>query len=112
MSWNKIYSTQRYFYRKILVDQIHKQVLYALISQKIARFPFKGRVDVVIDAYFKSRPLDPDNIPAKIFIDGAKDYLFKDDTMRFVRKVTTESHIDKPGEERVELTFVEIVEDL
>ncbi len=107
-SWNKIYSINSYWQRKIVVDGIHTATHFALVEQKIPKKLLVGRVNITVHQYFKKSPYDSDNIPAKLFIDALKGWLFADDSIAYVGAVTTEAFLDKEGEERVEIQIEEI----
>lgn len=108
-SWNTIYSSTSYHKTKKLVDRIHGEVADTMlemgfrIQQK--KNYFKNKVNIDLIAYFKNRPLDSDNIPAKLYIDGLKDYLLSNDAFAQVGKVSVESKIG--AKERVEITINE-----
>jgi uncharacterized protein YjbK len=104
-SWNKIYTVNSYWTRKAIVDGIHALVVQALLTQKIPKQIYEKRVTIRVIAYFKHRPIDSDNIPAKIYLDPLKSWLLKNDDITCVGAVTTESIIDKTHPERVEITI-------
>ena len=60
----------------------------------------KDKVDTEIIAYQK-RMIDPDNICAKLYIDGLKCLVIEDDTPEYVIRVTTESR--KSNKDYVEI---------
>lgn len=107
-SWNKIYAINSWIARKIVVDGIHSSVRFALIEQKIPKNYFKNRVTVTVRQYFHNKPYDSDNIPAKMYIDPLKQWLFVDDSIAYIGEVRTESFVDKTSDERVEITIEEI----
>lgn len=107
-SWNKIYQAKHWMFRKTIVDSIHSAVTLTLLEQKIPRKLFRTRVDIIVTAYFNKHAIDSDNVPAKIFIDALKAYLLKDDATAFVRRVTTESVLDKDNPERVTIEILAI----
>jgi len=102
-SWNKIYSAGHWSKRKKIVDPIHEAVWYAIPA---GTRPFKRRVDITVRAYFRSKALDSDNIPAKLYIDGLRGRVIVDDDRRYVRAVTTQSMRDKQRP-RVEIEITE-----
>lgn len=106
-SWNKIYSLNSYWRRKVIVDGIHTAVLFALLEQKLPKILFTNRVTITVKQFFNKSPYDSDNIPAKIYIDPLKGYLFPDDSIVHVASVTTEAFLDKLGAERVEIHIIE-----
>lgn len=108
-SWNKIYQSKSWYTRREIVDDVHARVQYVMLEmgyrlQKKDNY-FKKKVDISLVGYFKHRPLDSDNIPAKLYIDGLKDYLLSNDAFAQVGKVSVESKIDP--EERVEIVINE-----
>lgn len=109
-SWNKIYASRHWIFRKELADSVHRKVVREL--EKMGFKPmgesiFKELVDILVVAYFKNRPIDPDNIGAKLYIDPLKFTLIQDDTRKFVRNVTTRSEIDAENP-RVEITITQV----
>ena len=113
-SWNKMYAGVHWTKRKEEADRVHGLLMWKLqqtanlsggaMLYKMDSSPllFKGRVDISVVAYFKNRPLDPDNITSKFYIDGLVGEVIEDDTREFVRKVTTQSEVDKENP-RVEI---------
>ena len=69
---------------------------------------FQGLVKVSVTVYFanKREQLDASNIPAKLYEDGLKGWLFPDDDSRYVRAVETVTLVDRENP-RVELTVTE-----
>lgn len=109
ISWNAIYASRSPWVRKHLVDQVHLQVQDALLEAGILpnkeKNLFKYKVDIHCAAYFKSKPLDSDNIVIKLICDAMKNYLIIDDSIEYVGRVSSESHIGIP--ERIEVTITE-----
>lgn len=95
--------------RGLIAEGIHTLVQGYLLKEKISiqkpKF-FIGPVTIDIVAYFKENALDPDNIPAKIFIDGLKGFILHDDTWKDVSSVTTRSRMDKVNP-RIEIVVEE-----
>lgn len=56
---------------------------------------FTGRVDISVVAYFDRRPFDSSNIPLKLYEDGLLNIVIPDDSPKYVRRVSTESRIDR-----------------
>lgn len=103
-SWNAWYAGAHWRVRKEEADRVHLLMLVALGGRpaRITR-----RVEVCVTAYFKGKQLDPDNLPAKLYIDGmVRAGLLVNDTPRYVDSVTTRSRIDK-HRPRVEITIRE-----
>ncbi len=106
VSWNKLYSGMHWGDRKDLATTLHELVFYAIREETAEPVMYEKRVRITVRAYFKNRPLDPCNIPAKIYIDGLLGVLIEDDSMKYVAGVTTESYVDK-DRPRVEVEIVE-----
>ena len=102
-SWNKMYAGVHWSKRKAEADRIHALVYYSINCKE----GYLERVDIRVTAYFKNRPLDPDNITSKFYIDGLVGNVIEDDTREFVRRVTTQSEIDKENP-RVEIEITEV----
>lgn len=98
VSWNALYAGKHWSVRKNMADNAHSQVRFAVIGQKIkvAEKP----VDIMIVAHLRRR-IDPDNICAKLIIDGLKKYVIRDDSSTYVHSVTTLC-------EKAETNFTEI----
>ena len=105
ISWNVLYSGKHWGARKKYADEIHEKVFYTIRESYADPIPFDSRVHITVRAFFNKSPLDPCNIPAKIYIDGMHGLIIHDDTMEYVASVTTESHMDKENP-RVEIEIV------
>lgn len=99
-SWNKAYAGQHWTARKSDVARIRLAVRAAIDPEAVETFA--GPVDVTVTVYFKNRPLDADNVPAKLYIDALRGWLLEDDDRRFVRSVRTVVEVDNANP-RVEL---------
>lgn len=89
-SWNDYYSGRHWTFRQQEAGRVHMLVK--------AHCPVKlmeGRVNIIMTVYFKNRPLDPDNICDKFYIDGLKGRVIRDDTAKCVKSVTTIAEVDK-----------------
>lgn len=104
VSLNMWYSGIHWSKRKQEADRIH-----ALCKYTVKKNLFKKPVDIIITGYFKNKPLDPDNITSKLWIDGLKGRVIVDDTMQYVSSVITRSRIDK-NEPRIEIDITEVEE--
>ena len=91
MSWNAFYSGKHWRHRKTEADRVHTIVRVYLPHLNAYTVP----VAITVTAYFKNRPLDPDNIPAKLYIDGLCGWILADDTRKQIHSVTTQSRVDK-----------------
>lgn len=109
MSWNKMYSGIHWTKRKKEADRVHeliKTIVGDYYNIKNQEAMFTGIVKIVINTYFKNRPLDSDNVCTKFYIDGLKGILIKDDDIRYVSGVTSNVFIDKENP-RVEIIISE-----
>jgi|GEM_PF-1746568 len=91
----------------------HEEVIAAAWMMREALGPeppvITGRLDIEVITHFDKNPYDSDNIPAKLFIDGLKNFVIPDDRPKYVRRVTTESRIDR-RHPRVEVLGFEVGE--
>lgn len=86
---NDLYAGMHYRKRMKIAKEKHWLVLTALDP---AWEPFDVRVDIVVIATYKHNPVDTDNIIAKLYIDGLKTRVIKDDSMQYVRRVILEAN--------------------
>jgi len=94
LSWNNLYSGKFHWsQRNAEANRVHLLVLAALDPDTVQMFT--GPVAITVTVYFRNRPFDPDNICAKLYIDGLKDRIIEDDTPAQVASVTTVSKVDK-----------------
>lgn len=89
VSWNQFYAGQHWRARKAEVDRVHLAVR-AVIDPEAEDWP-PPPLDVTVRAYFDKRPLDADNVAAKLYIDGLIGWAFPDDSPEHVRSVRTVS---------------------
>lgn len=96
-SWNKLYSQAHWSKRKELVDDWHGRVSYYMMAQKIPRMLYEVPIDIKITCYYKDKRsiVDPDNVCDKLLIDALKDWVIKDDTYEYIKRVTTEARLDR-----------------
>lgn len=95
-SWNKYYSGMHWKERSAEAKRVHNLVRTYLVAVGLrAGDCYERPVNIAVNAYFKSHPLDADNIAAKLYIDGMKGYLIADDTPKYVVRVSTASFTDK-----------------
>ena len=105
ISWNKLYAQNHWALRKKLADEIHTTVGWECKAQNIR--PAKGPVIIMLIAY-KTRTIDPDNICAKLYIDGLKkSEVIVDDTPKYVDSVVTKSI--KSKENSLEIIIAEAI---
>lgn len=85
-----------------------KRVHYLMMSkiQRGVTF-FKNPVEIEVTCYFKSNPMDADNIVAKLYIDGLKGKVLVDDTPKYVKGVKLVSLVDV-NNPRVEIEITEV----
>lgn len=99
ISLNDWYSGKHWSVRKAEADRVHRIVRGGIDPN----WPmFEVKVDIVVTVYFKNRPYDSCNIPAKPYIDGLIGWLIQDDSMKYVRSTKTIPLIDKANP-RVEI---------
>jgi|SRR5579871_391525 len=105
-SWNTLNARLHWKKREVIMKSSKQAVYDALLAAGITpqskMFLFTQPVNISITAYFKNRPLDSDNICDKPYIDGLREILIRDDSRKYVKKVTTISEIDDK-EPRVEI---------
>lgn len=107
-SQNQYYSSPHWSKRSRLATQIHETVRRRLVAMGIQPgTTCNRRVEIEVVGYFDKRPLDADNVSAKIYIDSLKGWLIEDDSPKFVDRVSTASRIDKANP-RVEITLTEV----
>lgn len=106
ISWNKFYSGNHWTVRREEADRVH-MLMRAAIDPTADQY--RSPVHIHIIVYFDRRPMDADNIAAKLYIDGLKPWLIRDDTPECVRSVTTSSRIDKVAP-RIEI-HIEAIND-
>lgn len=88
VSWNKLYSQQHWSKRSRLKNEMRQLVRAALPEDY---WMFKRPVNISIHGYFRTKPLDSDNICAKLYIDALKGHVLIDDDIRYVRSVTVQA---------------------
>lgn len=102
ISWNSFYSGMHWRKRLKEAERVHELVLYATCiddsgkSSTVCHMkPTFDSFSICLTAYFKSRPLDADNIPLKLYCDGLKGHILMDDNHKFISKASTISKVDK-----------------
>ena len=100
VSWNRYYSGTHWRTRASLATNVHLMVRAALSYPE--QDVFEKPVHITVRAYLKGQRIDADNICAKMYIDGLKGIVIKDDDPRYVTSVTTVSLKDKE-DPRVEI---------
>lgn len=103
-SWNTFHSRAHWTKRKEVSDYWHKLIYWSCYEAKIPKFK---KLWIVIESQSK-RPLDPDNICAKVIIDGlVQAKIIENDTPEFVKGVLL---ISKKSKE--EITKVILLKEL
>lgn len=88
------------------VERVKRLIVSALGG---IRQPIGGKVKITVTAYYKSRPHDASNVPAKLYEDGLiAAGLLTDDNPAFVDEMTTRSRIDRERP-RVEIELEGVV---
>ena len=95
-SWNTFYAGRHWRVRYDEANRVHAVVRAAMTGNEV---PFTNPVTITVTALFdnKEKPIDADNIMAKLYIDGLKGWLIKDDNLTYVRSVTTRSSLCRDG---------------
>lgn len=87
-SWNTMYSGTHHTQRTAMKNKWHLLVRAALTGEETL---YEAPVRVTVDAYYKGNACDPDNVCAKLIIDGLKGLVIQDDTSKYIASVTTTS---------------------
>jgi hypothetical protein len=97
MSWNILYAGRHWFVRREEATRVHNLIIYTLREMKVEPEynSFTERVDITITTYFKSSPMDPDNICSKFYIDGLKGMVIQDDSYKYIKSVKNVVEIDR-----------------
>lgn len=86
-SWNTLYAGVHHTVRTAMKNEWRAIVREALDDMEVTMY--ENRVHIIVDAYYKGRECDPDNVCAKLIIDGLKGTVIKDDTSQYIASVTT-----------------------
>lgn len=86
ISWNKLYGASHWATKKKMVDEAHQHVMVALAGMEYEMIDYP--VDILTIAHLV-RKIDADNVCDKILIDGLKGHILKDDSRKYVHKVST-----------------------
>jgi hypothetical protein len=107
VSWNKYHGRSHWAKRKSHSDNVHA-LMMAAIHDQMNGIMIESPVYISITATRK-RPLDPDNICAKPYIDGLRRALvIQDDTYKHIHSVTVKSR--KPDRDEDIGVLIEIWE--
>lgn len=108
VSWNALYAGRHWTQRAELVDTVRIEVMAALHELVVYPDTFLTPVHITIISYKRSRPVDADNIMAKVYIDALKLCgLLVDDNPTWLAGVTTVSRVDREYP-RIEITIEEV----
>jgi len=95
VSWNQFYAGggKARYKRAVEASRVHELVYYSMLEKLGCEIdPFPVPVGITITAYFDKRPMDADNVVAKVYIDGLVHAgLLVDDNPTYVDSVTTRS---------------------
>ena len=103
ISWNRYYSGVHWAKRASMARDIHSLVRSNIYGKKIP--DFDEPVHITVAAYMKGKLIDPDNVCAKLYIDGLKGLVIEDDTPEYIRAVTTMVRKDNENP-RVTITII------
>lgn len=92
ISMNDYYSGKHWSKRSAETNRV-KMLVRGQIDPDMVR-PFGGPVDITMTAYFKGNTQDSGNVCTKPYIDALIGWYFEDDSIQYVRRVTTESRKD------------------
>lgn len=106
ISYNKFYSGMHWTRRQEYAERVHNLTHVEAYRQLGKIKLLDNPVEIAITAYFKGPIQDADNIACKLYIDGLKNFLLKDDNHLYVKSVTARSI--KAKENRVEIEITEI----
>ena len=99
VSWNTLYSSKHWAVRKKLAQRVHDTIALALRASFGDEYPqFEYPVEVLVESYSK-RPIDSDNVCAKLYIDGLVGTVIQDDSPPYVQRVVLTSR--KAGENKL-----------
>ena len=107
MSWNTLYEQTHWGKRKEEADRVHWLVKLETKNQGLDKVAI-GPVDITVTAFFDKRPLDADNICAKMYIDGLIGWAIENDSYKYVKSVKTVTCIDRDNPRMV----IEISEEV
>lgn len=92
VSWNKL---KRMHWRK-WQDEVERCKWLIMDAAGMQTEPINEPVKITVTAYYKNRPHDASNVPAKLFEDGlVAANVLHDDAPKYVSSMTTRSRVDK-----------------
>jgi Holliday junction resolvase RusA-like endonuclease len=93
LSWNRFYSGLHWTQRQAEVERVRGMMVAELLNMDFS--PPDEPVAIIVTAYFKNRPQDPDNICSKLYIDALIGRVLMDDSHAEISSVTTRSRVDR-----------------
>lgn len=105
LSTNQYYTGKHWSIRSAETNRVKLLVREQIDPETVQMFGC--RVDIVMVAYFKGNTQDSGNVSTKPYIDALIGWLIKDDSIKYVRRVTTESRKDN-RRPRVEIEIVAV----
>ncbi len=105
ISTNDYYTGKHWSVRSAETNRV-KLLMREQIDPEAVRM-FDGRVDITMTAYFKGNTQDSGNVSSKPYIDALIGWYIEDDSIRYVRRVATESRKDNKRP-RVEIEVVAV----
>lgn len=113
LSINKYYAGMHWAKRKQEADRVHEIVRVACTQWKAdnnQRLPKFQKARITMTVYFRSKPFDPSNIPAKLYEDGlVRVGVLPDDSPQYVQEIILRSRVDRENP-RVEIAVEEMCE--
>lgn len=105
ISWNIFYSGKHWSKRAKDTQYFHSLFAGEKTLQRNRPVKLVFPVKIIITAYMSKHLMDPDNICAKVIIDGLKPWLLPDDTYRYIDSVMTKV-IKEEKEPRIEIDII------
>lgn len=106
ISWNKYYSGMHWILRSKEAKRVKQLVRAAFTREQLDQGTYTAPVDIVVHAYFGSRPQDADNVCTKLYVDALKGWIIEDDDPAHVTSVVPMVSVDRDNP-RVELIIRE-----
>ena len=107
VSWNGYYAGSHWSVRDKEARRVHA-ITRAALDPELPMFD--GVVSVLITAYVKSKPMDCDNLAAKLYIDALQGWWIENDTPDYIDSVTTRVEVDTLSP-RVEIVVKQVSDD-
>lgn len=90
-SWNMVARLHWTQYDQLMAQ--HHWLMRSVLTTTVDYFT--EPVDIRVVSYFDKRPYDPSNVAVKLYEDGLKNFVIVDDSPKYVRRVSSECHIDR-----------------